>query len=268
MKSSTVVFWSVFGVIGLFVLILIIATNPIVTVGAGERGVVLVFDAFKGKVMSPGLNFRNPFTESVVKMSVQTQKEEVGVSAASKDLQTVTANIALNFHIDPTKVGQLYQDVGLDFSNRIISPAIQEAVKASTAKYTAEELITKRDAVKSDAKNLLFTRLSEKNIIVEDLSIVNFDFSKSFNDAIEAKVTAEQDALAAKNKLEQVKYEAQQKIETSKAEAEAIRIQASAINAQGGADYVMLQAIKQWNGNLPQQMIPGGALPFLNLNPK
>jgi regulator of protease activity HflC (stomatin/prohibitin superfamily) len=157
----------------------------------------------------------------------------------------------------------LWKSVGEDYKIKIIDPAIQEAIKAVTSKYTAEELITKRSQVKDDAKVVLAERLTKEFIIVDELSIVNFDFSKSFNEAIEAKVTAEQNALASKNKLEQVKYEAEQRIVQAKGEAEAIKIQAEAIQNQGGEAYVNLKAIEKWNGTLPTYT--GGAMPFINV---
>lgn len=246
-------------------LILFCIFNPIVIIGAGERGVILNWGSVSDKIMGEGLNFRIPIKQAIQHLDVKIQKEEVSVSAASKDLQTVSAVIALNYHLESEKVNRLWQSVGKDYKGRIIDPAIQEALKAVTAKYTAEELITRRPQVKEDAKILLGERLIKEYIIVDELSIVNFDFSDSFNAAIEAKVTAEQQALAAKNKLEQVKFEAEQRIAQSKGEAEAIRIQAQAITQQGGKDYVSLKAIEKWNGQLPQNFIPGSALPFLKL---
>ena len=155
--------------------------------------------------------------------------------------------------------------IGKEYRERIIDPALQEAVKSATALYTAEELITKRPEVKDTIKTLLVERLSQEYILVDEFSIVNFDFSPSFNQAIEAKVTAEQNALASKNKLEQVKYEAEQRIATAKGEAEAIRIQADAIQSQGGAEYVNLKAIEKWNGVLPSYMMGNGTVPFVTI---
>lgn len=255
-----IVVWVVGGLIALAVLMFI---NPFVIISAGERGVVLKLGKVD-RVMQEGLGFRIPFIESVKEMDVRIQKEQVEASSASKDLQTVSAKIALNFHLQPEQVGELWRSIGKDYKLRIIDPAIQEAVKASTAKFTAEELITKREQVKDEIKTELKNRLSINFINVDEVNIVDFDFSKQFNVAIESKVTAEQDALAAKNKLEQVKFEAEQRISQAKGEAEAIRIQAQAINSQGGADYVQLQAIKQWNGSVPTYMM-GNAVPFINL---
>ena len=250
-------------ILGFIILVVLFGSFSIID--AGERGVVLNFGAVSDKIMTEGFNFKVPFYQSVHKLDIKTQKEEVVATAASKDLQTVSTQIALNFHLSATEVNRLWQTVGSEYKTRIIDPAIQEAIKASTAKYTAEELITKRSEVKETVKMLLTERLAKEFIVVDELSIVNFDFSNSFNSAIEAKVTAEQNALAAKNKLEQVKFEAEQRITQAKGEAEAIRIQAQAIQNQGGAEYVNLKAIEKWNGDLPTYMM-GNSVPFVNIN--
>ena len=205
-----------------------------------------------------------PIIQKIKKINVQTQKEQVNATAASSDLQTVTTVVALNYHLDPNAVGKLYQEIGDDYKTKVIDPRIQDVVKATTAKHTAEQLITRREQVKDETTQLLREQLRESNIIVESVAFVNFDFSQSFNSAIEAKVTAEQNALSAKNKLEQVKYEADQRITQAKGEAEAIRIQAQAIQAQGGAEYVNLKSVEKWNGQLPTYMM-GNSVPFVNL---
>lgn len=233
-------------------------------ISPGERGVVIQLGSVQDKIMSEGFNLKVPWVQQVQKLDVKTQKEEVGVSAASKDLQTVTTKIALNYHLSTDKVNKLWQLVGSEYKTRIIDPAIQEAVKASTAKFTAEELITKRPEVKEATKVVLAERLAREFIFVDELSIVDFDFSQSFNDAIEAKVTAEQNALAAKNKLEQVKFEAEQRMSQAKGEAEAIRIQAQAITQQGGKEYVNLKWVEKWNGVLPATML-GDSTPLITI---
>jgi prohibitin 2 len=242
-------------------LIFLIFLSPFGTIAAGERGVHLRFTAVTGKVFGEGLYFRIPLIESVQMMDVKVQKYEMKSDAASKDLQTVHSVVALNFHIDPDRVGNIYQDVGLQFKDRIIDPAMQEAVKASTAKFTAEELITKRELVRDDIKAQLKARLKEQNILVDEFNIVNFEFSKNFNEAIEAKVTAEQQALAAKNKLEQIKFEADQKIAEARGKAEAMTIESNALKSN--PQILELRALEKWNGTLPQ--VTGGAIPFINL---
>lgn len=247
-----------------FLVLLVVLFGSFTVISAGERGVVLRVGAID-RVLEPGFNLKMPIFESIRKISVQTQKEQVETDAASQDLQTVKAIVAVNYNVSPEKVADLWRTLGGDYKNRVIDPAIQEAVKAATAKYTAEQLITQRPQVKEEIKMSLASILSPKDIFVSDVSITNFDFSPSFNQAIEAKVTAEQQALQSKNLLEQKKYEAEQVVVTAKAQAEAIQIQTAAINSQGGANYVQLEAIKKWDGKLPAQMIPGSTVPFINL---
>jgi prohibitin 2 len=243
------------------ILLLLVVFSPIGTIRAGERGVRLRFDAVTGATIDPGLYFLIPVIERVQTMDVKTQKVEMEASAASKDLQTVTIKVALNYNIDPAQVARLYQEVGTDYKSRIIDPAMQEGVKASTAKFTAEELITKREAVREDTKAQLRERLQAGGILVTEFNITNFNFSKVFNDAIEAKVTAEQQALAAKNKLEQIKFEAEQRIAEAKGKAEAMTVESNALRSN--PMILELRALEKWNGILPQ--VTGGATPFISL---
>jgi prohibitin 2 len=247
--------------VAIMALILLFFLSPFGTIAAGERGVHLRFTAVTGKLFGEGLYFRIPLIESVQMMDVKVQKYQMESAAASKDLQTVHSVVALNFHIDPERVANMYQDVGLQFRDRIIDPGMQEAIKASTAKFTAEELITKREMVRDEIKEQLKTRLKGRDILVDEFNIVNFEFSKNFNDAIEAKVTAEQQALAAKNKLEQIKFEADQKIAEARGKAEAMTIESNALKSN--PQILELRALEKWNGTLPQ--VTGGAIPFINL---
>lgn len=263
----------------LALLLLVIVFGSFGTIGAGERGVKTRLGAVVG-TKEPGLYFKLPFIEDVYTMEVKTRTinydkngqegdsaESSHLAGASKDLQDVAIGVVVNYHIDPSKVAEIYAQYRSveNYEANVIEPAVREVVKSTSAIYTAEELVTKR-AEYSDKVNLTLTdRLNAKYAILERFNVTNFEFSQAFTQAIESKVTAVQNAEAAKNKLEQIKFEAQQKIETAKAEAEAIRIQAQAINSQGGADYVQLQAVSKWDGHLPTQMIPNASVPFLNL---
>lgn len=245
-------------------IILIALFGSFGTIEAGHVGVETRLGKVVG-IKSPGFYVKLPLIESITDMDAQTQKEQVDASAASNDLQNVTATVAVNFHVNPVDAGTIFQNVGADYQSRVIDPAIQESIKSVTANYTAEQLITEREKVREEILALLTTKLQVYGVNTDSLNIVNFAFSDTFNTAIEAKVTAQQNALAAQNKLVQVQAEADQTVATAKAQAEAIQIQAAAINSQGGADYVELQAVKQWNGVLPTQMYPGGTLPFLSV---
>lgn len=266
----------IFAHLGILIVVLILlgmVFSSTGTVRAGYRGVRTQFGSVIGTVDS-GLYFRVPFIQKVHKVSTQTQvvyfdRAENALGGASKDLQSVTMKVIFNYKVLDSKVVDIftrYQTVA-NHQTAVIEPILRDAMKATSAKYTAEELVTKRAEFVAEAERILRDQIQAKAdlVVFERLNVTDIDFSGSFNKAIEAKVTAEQDALAAKNKLEQVKFEAEQRVAGAKAEAEAIRIQAQAVTQQGGKDYVQLKAIEKWNGHLPQQMIPGSTVPFINL---
>jgi regulator of protease activity HflC (stomatin/prohibitin superfamily) len=205
--------------------------------------------------------------QSISKVDIRTQKAEAPANAASKNMQTVSTVVTLNFHLDPGKLRQLYSTVGLDVESKIIAARIQETVKAVVARYTAEELLSQRDQVKTEISESLTKQLLEYNIVVDSggVQITNFDFSRAFNESIEDKQVAEQKALTAKNNLDRIKVEVEQKVAQAQGEAEAIRIQAEAIKAQGGKEYVNLKAIEKWNGQLPNYFGGNGPIPFLDV---
>lgn len=203
------------------------------TVPAGSRGVVIRFSAVTGRILGEGLQTKLPLLDSVVLMSVQTQKYEVPSSAVTKDLQDVSTTIALNWKLDPSMAAEVYRTLGLDFINRIAAPAVQEIIKQVTAQFQAEELILKREVVRNEIFDALSIRLAERGIIAEQLSITNFTFSATFTAAIEAKVAAEQAVLQSLNTLERVKVEAQQREEEARGEANARIAQ-----AEGEAEYI------------------------------
>ncbi len=247
-------------------LVTVVFFRPWVIIGAGERGVVMNFGAVQQEVLNEGLHIRIPVMQVVVPMDVKIQKVVTKAAAASSDLQEVSSDVALNYHVLPDKANIVYQRTGIDFKNRIIDPAIQEVVKAVTALYTAEQLITKRPEVSIAMREALSQRLEEHFISVDAFSIVGFSFSKTFMEAIEDKQTAEQRALKAQRDLERIKIEADQKITTATAEAEALRLQREIISA----DLIELRkveatirGIEKWNGILPN--VTGGAVPFIGL---
>lgn len=255
-------------VVGMTVLavVIIFMLNPLVVVDAGERGVVLNWGAFQGQIMEPGLHVRVPFMQEVVKINVQTEKIEIKDSEAySHDLQIVTVQSALTYNIDPKEVGLLYAEIGPSYEEKIITPSLEASVKQVYAQYTAEELLSKRSQVQEEIEQSFKKTIEGKHIIVQHYALVNESFSPEFENAIEQKQIAEQSALKAKNDLDRITIESEQRVTQAKAEAEAIKIQAEAIQQQGGAEYVQLQAIAKWDGKLPTQMLSGGTVPFINL---
>lgn len=254
-------------ILAFFALFLIF--NTFYTIEEGTRGVVVRFSEVN-RVVDPGLHLKFPVFEGVKRFGVRTQKYEVDSASASSDLQNVRTTVAVQYFVNSDKVAELFTQYGMEYRERIIHPAVQEVVKASTAKYNATELITKRAEVKRDIVDSLVERLSKINILVENIDIVNFSFSESFTASIEEKVKAEQDALKEKNRLERVKFEAQQKIETAKAEAERIRLESQALRQSPEIIEKMrieaqIKAVEQWNGQLPTTMPPNSTIPFLNI---
>jgi prohibitin 2 len=270
------------GIFAVFVLIALLTSIEIVN--TGEVGVLLQFGEMKD-VLYPGLHIVIPFISNVEMLSVQTMKYEIPASAASSDLQVVSTNIAVNYRIkdDKASVMQLYQQFRGDHETRIIAPLVQESVKANTAKFNVNDLIQKRELAKQAISGTLKDRLALYGIEVEEVSITNFDFSKVFNEAIEAKMVVEQEKLKAQLELEKKQIEVQKLIAEQNAtaisqviQAEADR-QSSILRAEGEANatltragatqkavgmiqavlsdqYIQYQYSQRWNGELPYFM--------------
>jgi regulator of protease activity HflC (stomatin/prohibitin superfamily) len=259
-------------IITIVVAVIVTISQTFYTITAGYRGVVLTFGSPSMISIGEGIHLKIPYAQSVVKMNVQTKKYEADASSASKDLQVVSAKIATNYRLDPDRIPEIYQKLGVSYETSIIQPAEQESVKATTALFTAEELITRREEVRVEIRKLLKEKLEPRGIVVEDVSITNFDFSKSFNDAIESKVTAEQLKLKAERDLERIKVEAQQReataigqknaaISAAQGEAESIRIIQEQL-AQS-PDYIEYQKVQKWDGKLPTVM--SGVTPIIDV---
>ena len=256
------------GILVIVLVALVLLSQTTGTVGAGEQGVLLRFNAVTETVYDEGLYFKIPFVHQVVLMSTQIQKYTAPATSSSKDLQVVTTEVTLNYQLESNRVGEIYRTLRMAYETRIIEPYVQEAVKSVTAEYNAEELITQRPAVKAKLQGLMAERLDPLGLMVVQLSITDFQFSGGFQASIEAKVTAVQQALEAENALKRVEFEAKQTIERAKAEAEGLRLQKAQISAQ------LLQlrqievqglAVQKWNGVMPNVVTSGGPVPMLDV---
>jgi regulator of protease activity HflC (stomatin/prohibitin superfamily) len=263
--------------LGIFVLIIIgvVATASVKIVDSGHRGVLLHWNAvdLTNPPLDEGLHFVVPFQDDVVNIEVRTLKYASEARSASKDLQTVETTVTVNYHPDKEGVHRLYKNLGLDYENRVIQPAIEETVKQVTANYNAEELITKRPLVKDDIEFSIRERLNQFDVVTEVISITDFEFSPLFSRAIESKVEAEQKALQAENDLRRIEVEARQReansiglananIAEAKGEAEAIAIinQALAQNP----NYLEWLKTQAWDGQLPL-VVGNGGTPFIQI---
>ena len=245
-----------FGTVGIVIALIVISSLPVIgawtTVSAGNVGVVTRLGAVN-RVVNPGFVLKLPLVEAVYKMETRTQLEQVDAQSASKDLQQVQATIALNFHLRGQNAVDVYQNIGIEYKERIITPAMQEAFKATTAQFTASDLIGKRGAVKNLAYKELKARLEKYNIVVDDFNIVDFKFSDEFNTAIEQKTVAQQNKEKAQIEAQTALIKAQGQVNAQRALQEAGTL---------SPEYLKFHAQEKWNG-----VLPPNAVPFFNLNP-
>ena len=232
----------------IIVLVLVIVVfNSFTTVKAGHSGVITTFGKVSDTVLGEGLHVKIPFVQDIVLVDNRVQKAEVACSAASKDLQTVSSTIAVNYKVLNSYSASVYKNIGMNYQEVIITPAIQECVKAVTAKFTAEELITNRQAIGDQMMELLKQKITNYGIDIQIFNITAFDFTAEYNAAIEAKQTAQQNALKAEQDLQRIKVEAQQTIEAAQAEAEAYRLKSEQITPE----IILMSYIDKWDGRLP-----------------
>lgn len=241
-----------------------------ITVPAGQRAVI--YSSFHGVEMTPlgeGFHWKVPFFETANYISVQVQKTEYDTTAASKDLQNVQTKVALNFHTTPEVTPKLFQQYGADIIENVIHPATNETVKAITALYNAEELITKREEIKGKIESHLAATLAKANITVDGVYITNFAFSKEYSDAIEAKQVAQQKVLKAEQDLQRIRVEADQSVAKAKAEAQSLALQREIITPnliKLREIETLSKAIDKWDGRMPTTVVGSGANTLLNLN--
>lgn len=242
--------------------LLIVLLNSFTTVKAGHSGVVTTFGKVSENVLSEGLHFKIPFIQQIILVDNRVQKAEVACSAASKDLQTVSSTIAVNYKVLNSYSANVYKNIGLDYESVIITPAIQECVKAVTAKFTAEELITNRQAIGDQMMELLKAKINTYGIDIQIFNITAFDFTAEYNAAIEAKQTAQQNALKAEQDLQRIKVEAEQKIAQAQAEAEAYRLKSEKITPE----ILISNYIDKWDGKLPTVVSGDGGTMMIDLS--
>src|SRR3989442_4748316 len=254
-----------------FVVIIVVMFESVVVVEAGHRGVVLYVGAVENRVLGEGIHYIIPFAEQVVQLEVRTLKFQADASAASNDLQEVQTTIALNYHVSPSQANIIYQQLGADYADRIIAPTIQESVKASVAKFNAEELITKRATAKAVIAQTISNTLSARDIVVETVFITDFAFSQAFSNQIEAKVVAFQKYLTEQNNLKAVQVVANQTVVQANAtarsniakaggESQAIKIITEQLKQS--PQYLQWLSINRWNGQMPYALGGTGDDPF------
>lgn len=239
----------VLGVLAIIIIVTVFASMK--AIGTGEVGVKTRFGKVQDTVIHEGLNFKVPFIERIVKIDCKTKKIEEEAESSTKDMQDVSAKVAINYNVNAETANKLYREVGKKYEEIIIEPAIQESIKSTMAQFTAEELITKRTEVSSKIQETLTGKIAEKGFTVTGFNITNLNFSEEYNKAIEDKAVKKQEVETAKAELEKQQIENQKKIENAKAEAEVMRQQ----NAEITENILRLKMLEKWNGQLPTTML-------------
>ena len=256
-KPSVKIGKNVFIIAAALLLLFILLRAAIFVVPAGNVGVITRWGAVN-RTSQAGIHIKIPFAENVVMMSTRTQKDESPATAMSNNLQVVTSLIAVNYRLDGSKALQVYQEIGPDYAQIVVAPAIQNAFKATTARFTAEELITKRGEVRQMAEDELISQVEPYHIIVENFNIINMDFSAEYQNAIESKQVAQQQVETSKQKLAQAEIDAQTVIAQAQGQADAQK----ALKDTGALtpEYLQYLFLTKWNGILPQVMTSGSGM--------
>lgn len=251
--------------LGIVIFLLTFVLSSFTVISAGHTGVQVTFGEVSSVPLAEGVHFVNPVSQ-VKDVDVRLQKDQLaGASASTKDLQQVHTDIVVQYRLNASKVPQIYKEFGLNVDEKVLGPAINEAFKSVTAKYTSEELITKRNQVSDEIQQMLKSKVAPFDIDVSGISLVNFGFSADYQKAIEQKVISVQQTAKAEQDLRRIEVEAKSRIAQAEGEAKAISIQAQAIQSNGGQNYVQLQWIEKWNGKLPETVVNGNSGMMLNM---
>ena len=271
-QGSSLVRIILIAVLALVAIILLWIFVPVTTVQAGYVGVMTSFGRPSPNVYEPGIHFRMPISQSMHQVYVGIQKQISDVGGASHDLQQVDLKVAVNFEIAPSAAVRMYSQYNSDPWTMVMDPAVHDVVKAVAARYDATDLIQKRDEVSQAIRSDLMTRFAGIGVNVTAVNVMDLNFSKQFNDAIEAKITAQQNAQRVENEIAQTRYEAQKRVVDSEAALQVAQNQAKANDILGQSlaanpSLIEKMKIEKWNGAYPTYMT-AGSMPMIQLGGK
>lgn len=241
----------------IFVIGLVIFFASTTIVPTGHIGVVTLYSKVQDRYLDAGFHFVRPFVEDVHDIDIRTQKYQGTVEGSAKDLQIVNITMSINYQIRAEKASKLYAEVGANYNDVVLNPALQSSLKAAIAKFTAEEMITKRSEVANAITEELNTRL-EEYFMISAVNLENIGFTDEFNKAVEAKTTNQQKAEAEKAQLEIIKVQNEQKINTAEAEAKVRELQSQSVTEKSLEQLrleIQREMIQKWSGNLPTTML-------------
>ncbi|MBQ1412236.1 MAG: prohibitin family protein [Clostridia bacterium] len=231
---------------------LMIIGNSVTIIDAGHTGVINTLGRVSENVLQEGLHVKIPFVQRIIKMDNRIVKLEVETEAFSKDLQTVQTRLAINYRVAKDKSYAIYKNVGSDYETVLVTPAVNEVLKAITAKYTAEESVANRSLISQGLITELNNKLNRNGIYVEDVNIINFEFSEAYIAAIEEKQVAEQRLLKAKTEKEEAIVKAEAEAETLRIQSEAQAKANDILSDSLSKNLIEYEKIQKWNGELPK----------------
>lgn len=229
-------------------------------VDTGHRGIETRFGEIQGEPLPEGLHFYNPFTSTIYEIEVRERKIEGKAISFTRDTQRADIDFALTLYPDPIQINKIYKQFGIEWEQKLVAQAIQNAIKDVVGQYIADELVSKRDEARLKSQAEVVKNLAMNNIIVTRLDFVNLDFDDAYEKAVEAKVVAIQKAAEAKNKTVEVEETAKQTVMSAKADAESMQIKSEALKANKGL--VEYEISQRWDGHLPAIMAGGGSNMF------
>jgi prohibitin 2 len=248
----------------LVLLVVIIASCSATVVDPGHRGVRITLGKVSPEPLQEGLHFKVPMVQQIQQLDIRTLRWAEVTQSYTKDVQQADVSFTLTYSLDPGYAVEMYRTVGADWAEKLIGQVIFEELKRELGQHEAVTLIATRDQAARAIETGARTKLAERHILVAGLQITNIDYTKEFENSVEAKVIAQQRAIEEQNRTVQIEQQAKQKVISAEAEAESMRIRAKAL--ESNLRLVEWEAVQKWDGKLPQYQL-GGATPFINLSP-
>lgn len=236
-------------IVGVFILILLLSS--IKTVKPGHTGVIVTMGKVEDNVLQEGFHLKAPFIQKIVEIDNRIVKLEVETEAFSKDLQTVQTNLAINYRIDKNQSYNIYKNIGSEYENILVIPAVNEVLKAITSQYTAEESVVNRVLISEGLVEGLNDKLNEFGLFITDVNIINYEFSDAYINAIEEKQVAQQKLLTAETEKQTAITKAEAEAETLKIKAEAEAEANDILSKSLSSNVIEYKKIEKWNGELP-----------------
>jgi regulator of protease activity HflC (stomatin/prohibitin superfamily) len=253
------------GIAILAIVLLSFAGCGIKVVDTGQRGIKTTFGEVVSKSLPEGLYFYNPITSTIVEMNTQVQRLDSETDTYTRDVQQAAVKYTLNYRLQQDAAHLMYRDIGRDWENKLIPQVVLGTLKEVVGKWDAVDIISNRDKAANAAFDQIRSNLAERNVEVSRFEITDIAFTREFENSVEQKVIAQQKAIEEQNRTKQIEEQARQKVLSAEAEAKSMQIRAEAL--EQNAKLVEWEAVQKWNGVLPQYMMGGGTVPFINLNP-